>query len=45
MASKEIVQIRLPKEEKERLDSYCQKTRRTITDVLRDFIRLLLERY
>lgn len=44
MASKEIVQIRLPKAEKERLDAYCQKTGRSITDVLQEFIRSLPER-
>ncbi|MGV0029109.1 ribbon-helix-helix protein, CopG family [Phormidesmis priestleyi] len=44
MTSKEIIQIRLPKEEKQRVDSYCQKAGRSITDVLREFIRSLPER-
>ncbi|MBW4596992.1 MAG: ribbon-helix-helix protein, CopG family [Brasilonema angustatum HA4187-MV1] len=43
MFSKETIQIRLPKTEKDRLDSYCQKTGRSITDVLREFIRSLPE--
>ncbi|WP_156818155.1 ribbon-helix-helix protein, CopG family [Mastigocladopsis repens] len=43
MSSKETIQIRLPKTEKARLDYYCQKTGRSITDVLREFIRSLPE--
>jgi predicted DNA-binding protein len=43
MASKETIQVRLPKSEKDRLDFYCQKTGRSITDVLREFIRSLPE--
>ncbi|EGJ34773.1 MULTISPECIES: ribbon-helix-helix protein, CopG family [Moorena] len=43
MTSKETIQIRLPKTEKDRLDSYCRKTERSITDVLREFIRSLPE--
>jgi predicted DNA-binding protein len=41
MASKETIQIRLPKEEKDIIDEYCQKTGRTQTDVIREFIRSL----
>jgi predicted DNA-binding protein len=44
MTSKETIQIRLPKEEKLILDVYCEKTGRTQTDVLREFIRSLQER-
>lgn len=42
MASKETVQIRLPKEEKDRLDKYCERVGRTQTDVIREFIRSLV---
>lgn len=33
------ITIRLTKEEKRKLLAYCAQTDRTITDVLRDFIR------
>jgi predicted DNA-binding protein len=36
-----VVQIRLPKSEKEQLDLYCEKHMRTATDLLREFIRSL----
>ncbi|WP_315863832.1 ribbon-helix-helix protein, CopG family [Geitlerinema sp. PCC 7407] len=41
MASKESVNIRLPKHEKERLDRYCKTVGRSQTDVIREFIRSL----
>jgi hypothetical protein len=43
MTSKETIQILLAKAEKDRLDFYCQKNGRSITDVLREFIRSLPE--
>ncbi len=36
--------IRVPDKEKEILDSYCKQEGRTITDVLREFIRSLDEK-
>ncbi|NJR52171.1 MAG: ribbon-helix-helix protein, CopG family [Leptolyngbyaceae cyanobacterium CSU_1_3] len=41
MSSKEFVQVRLPKTEKEKLDNYCKQVGRTQTDVIREFIRSL----
>jgi predicted DNA-binding protein len=39
MPSKETLQIRLPKEEKDMLNLYCKKHGRTQTDVIRELIR------
>ena len=36
-----VLTFRLPKTEKDRLDKYCEKTGRTITDVIRELIRAL----
>ena len=44
MSETQTIQFRLPKIEKERLEVYCQATGRSITDVLREFIRSLPER-
>ncbi|MGL4622038.1 MAG: ribbon-helix-helix protein, CopG family [Chroococcidiopsis sp.] len=44
MNSKESVNIRLPKAEKEKLDRYCLSVQRTQTEVIREFIRSLPER-
>jgi len=43
MTSKESVNIRLPKHEKEKLDRYCKSVGRSQTDVIREFIRSLPE--
>lgn len=39
----QTIQFRLPKKEKERLELYCLEQGRSITDVLREFIRSLPE--
>jgi len=41
MASKRVVTIRLPQEELDRLEQEGQRTGRTKTDILREFIRTL----
>ncbi len=38
------IDIRLPKQEKQILDDYCEAVGRTRTDVLRDFIRTLKQK-
>ncbi|PSF36223.1 CopG family transcriptional regulator [Aphanothece hegewaldii CCALA 016] len=40
----ERLEIQLPKQEKEILEKYCQQTNRTMTDVLRSYIRGLKQR-
>ena len=40
----QTIQFRLPKIEKERLELYCEKTGRSITDIMREFIRSLPEK-
>ncbi|MHC5829468.1 MAG: ribbon-helix-helix protein, CopG family [Nostoc sp.] len=44
MKYEDSINIRLPKEEKKILDTYCKKMKRNKTDVIREFIRSLSER-
>jgi predicted DNA-binding protein len=44
MSEVQTIQFRLPKKEKDRLELYCSEQGRSITDVLREFIRSLPER-
>ena len=43
MKSESTLTVRLPKQEKERLDRYCEENQRTLTEVVREFIRSLPE--
>ncbi|NDJ20945.1 ribbon-helix-helix protein, CopG family [Nostoc sp. B(2019)] len=42
--SEESLTIRLPASEKETLEKYCKRVKRTKTDVIREFIRGLAEK-